>query len=330
MKTISLAATNENINTELNKIGNLAAQTNQQIKKPVTSLIIKSKSEYATNFRAIISQNLKIKSNLENKSTLVLTKLVINNCDLKHINAAIFQLDHLNTLDLSSNKLEFIDNFHIETLTDLNLSHNELKYIGKNCKLPRLVNLILNNNHLTYLDHSFCRNFTNLSKLILNNNELKHINNKIGYYLTRLKHLEANSNQLDVLPYSFSYIRLEALDLLNNPFQFISTSTKLNENRAKFPKLVELACRAVINGNIRFNSKDIPRELFEYLDKSFKCLCGLSCFEYQFNSIQMCSLSQIAKTFSCFSLNGIDNQIPLLINFCSLKCFSKNRKFNIN
>ena len=58
LKLISLAATSDNLKDELSKIESNKAAS-QQVKKPVTSLTIKSKSEYATNFRAIISQNLK-------------------------------------------------------------------------------------------------------------------------------------------------------------------------------------------------------------------------------------------------------------------------------
>ena len=53
-----------------------------EFKKPTTSLTIKSKSEYFTNFRAVISQNLKIKTAIgtkNNQLTTTLVKLTINN-----------------------------------------------------------------------------------------------------------------------------------------------------------------------------------------------------------------------------------------------------------
>jgi hypothetical protein len=332
LKLISLAATNENLKDELNSIESASengSTINQQIKKPVTSLTIKSKNEYNVNFRAIISQNLKIKSSLDNnKSSLHLLKLVINNCELQHINAAIFKLDHLNHLDLSNNKLELLDNFHIDSLNDLIMSNNQLKSIGKNCKLPKLVNLILDNNNLSLIDHAFCKNFSNVSKLILNRNKIKYLHHKFGYYFSRLKHFEANHNELDVLPFSFSYLRLNMLDLMNNSYQYISLITRIVENKKKFPTLVELAGRSVVNKKVKYTITDIPRELYQYIDINYKCNCGYSCFEYQFNSIQMYSLSQIAKEFSCFSLNGFDNQVPLLLNLCSFKCYAKNKKFS--
>ena len=106
-------------------------------------------------------------------------------------------------LDLSHNKLEFIDNFSIESLQELILSHNDLKYIGKNCKLPKLINLVLNNNSLTLLDHSFCKIFKNISKLIANNNKIRYLHHKFGFNLTRLNHFEANNNDLIVLGIRF-------------------------------------------------------------------------------------------------------------------------------
>jgi hypothetical protein len=105
---------------------------NKQMKKPVTSVSIKSKAEYNSNFKAIISQNLCIRSKLaENKSVLNLTRLSITGCELKQVNKSIFELRQLVFLDMSGNRLTGFDEFSFEALQELNLESNEIRYVGK-------------------------------------------------------------------------------------------------------------------------------------------------------------------------------------------------------
>lgn len=181
---------------------------------------------------------------------LNLLKLVINNCELKKIDASIFELCQLNHLDLSVNKISEIDNFKFSSLVELNLSQNEIKYIGKNVCLPKLVAMDLSNNQMVNLDRNFCINFKSVSKLRFNNNKLKNVYSKIGDYMTSLKHLYANNNEFVNLPYSFSYLRLEMLELHDNPFEYIifTNTNKLdNGNQGNFPSLVELCARAIVD-----------------------------------------------------------------------------------
>ncbi len=106
----------------------------KQMKKPITSVSIKSKAEYNSNFKAIISQNMCIRSNIsENKTVLNLTRLSITGCELKQVNKSIFELKQLIFLDLSGNKLNFFDGFNFESLQELNLANNEIRFVGNNC-----------------------------------------------------------------------------------------------------------------------------------------------------------------------------------------------------
>ncbi|RNA36408.1 leucine-rich repeat 1 [Brachionus plicatilis] len=242
-------------------------------KKSITTLTIKSRNEYLSNYRAVISQNLKIKTSIASIPTFNLTKLVINNCELKTIDSSIFDFVQLNHLDFSNNKLTMLDNFKMKSLSELILSNNKIKQIGKNIYLPKL---------------------------------------KFGNYMQHLVCLYANNNQFTNLPFSFSHLRTESVD---------------QTNEVKFPTLMEICARNVVNKQIRYSFGDIPSSLIEYLDTNFDCMCGSSCFEYNFKITTMFDLNRIAKSFSYITINGVsDNQIPLKIYLCSFKCYKKYTK----
>ena len=219
-------------------------QKQTQFKKPVTSLTVKSLSEYRSNFKAIISQNLKIKTSIGDPGTplLNLTKLIINNCDLKYIDKSLFGLEQLTLFDFSNNKLAELDDFEMRSLKELILANNQIKRIGENVKLPNICVLDASFNQLTDLSKSFCVSFQNLSKLRLNNNKVKNIYDGFGYFLTGLKSFYANANDLKNLPFSFCLLALEMLELNENPFEFAQVELKLNK---PFPTLVELCSRFV-------------------------------------------------------------------------------------
>lgn len=224
-------------------------KADQQLKKPTTSLVVKSRKEYNQNFKSIISQNLKIKTKLGNKNTIAeyLVKLVINSCELKKIDPAIFDLVNLTHLDLSQNKLTEIDNFCLNELEELNLSQNEISLIGKNIKLPKLVSLDFSNNKLVTITKSFCLCFKSVSILKLNNNLITSFYTNFGYFFVCLKNFYASNNKLINLPFSVSHLRLEMLELNDNPFEFSPVQNNMNNNTVTFPSLVELCARQVVN-----------------------------------------------------------------------------------
>lgn len=301
---------------------------NKQLKKPITSISITSKKAYESNFRAVISQNLfyiKSKIDIKGSNIMNLVRLTMTGCELKQLNRSIFELRQLAYLDLSDNKLTAFDDFAFEALSELNLSNNQIKYIGKKIALPQLIKLTIDNNLLTHLDHHFCLNFTKLMTLSFKNNKIVHLPPNFGYNLLNLKYLDASINQFDTIPHSFSYLRLEIIDLAGNPFDYTKLLSKPAEKN-KFPTLVEIATRYVINRKIKFKPGDIPRTLIDYTETRARCLCGQSCFEYRFNLVTMIEMSQIARSYSCFTVNGFLNHIPASVTLCSLRCRSKNLK----
>ena len=229
---------------------NESNQPEQQLKKPTTSLIVKSKSEYNSNFKAVISQNFKIKTKIGgDKANLAgtLVKLVLNSCELKKIDASVFELVNLTHLDVSCNKLAKIDDFYLERVEELNFSQNEIVFIGKNVRTPRLVSLDLSHNKLKAIDRKFCLNFKSISKLRITNNLIAGICTSFGFNFTSLKHFYASSNQLKVLPYSCSHLRLEMLELHENPFEYSHLAPNFSLEFKNFPTMVELCARSVVN-----------------------------------------------------------------------------------
>jgi len=261
---VHLAASSQNLSGELDKLQKenememetsnskvkVANSTNQQLKKAITTLTIKSKAEYQTNFRSIISQNLKVKTAFGNYSNIAstLTRLAINNCELTNVNSSIFELYQLTHLDLSGNKLSKLDNFVLKRLEELNLTQNEIKTIGRNIQLPKLISLDLSFNKLYVIDRHFCANFRSLARLRLNNNEIVCFSAKFGYSLSSLQTLNASCNKLVNMPHSLSYLRLEMLELNDNPFETsLPNSQSLNSTLKTFPRLVELCARQITN-----------------------------------------------------------------------------------
>lgn len=302
-----------------------------QFKKSITNLTIKSRNEYLSNYRAVISQNLKIKSSISSIPTINLTKLVINNCELKTIDSSIFDFIQLNHFDFSHNKLTLFDNFKLKSLAELIISNNQIKKIGSNIYLPKLVNLDISHNQLEYLDQNFCFNFRSVARLRINNNKIRHVTKKFGNYMNHLVSFFANNNQFENLPFSFSHLRMENVELNDNPFEFtIYSNAQSKSNETKFPTFAEICARNVVNHKLTYGVGDLPKSLIEYLNGSFDCLCGSSCFEYNFKLTLMFDLNRIAKSFSYITINGVsDNQVPLKIYLCSFKCYKKYTKFRV-
>ena len=98
----------------------------------------------------------------------------ITNCNLTEIPAEVFELEHLEELDLRSNQLISIPEAigKLINLTKLNLSHNQLTSVPDSiAKLTNLTDLDLRNNKLTSLPKSITK-LTNLTTLYFSGNPL--------------------------------------------------------------------------------------------------------------------------------------------------------------
>ena len=86
----------------------------------------------------------------------------------------------------------------------------------------------------------------------------------------------------------------------------------------------------LLSFRIKHTPIDIPRTLCDYIGTSTKCICGQACFEYQFKSTIKYDLTRIAKAFTYLTINGVsDNEVPLEMSLCSLKCLRKNCKIKL-
>lgn len=282
-----------------------------QLKKPQENLIVQKYNDFLT---------LKCAYSVPYSSSL--RKIVFNECKLQALNKHLLNCKNLEYLDLSSNELEFIEKLDYPSLNHLNLSKNKIKLV-KNCNLPKIANVDLSHNKLKYIDTEFCRIFKEVIQLKLSNNDLCHIHPNFGYELTKLKTIYLADNPLKYVPYSITKLRFEFIEIQNNDFDFSLLDRNLNDNK-KFPKLVEIASRKVLNSRIRYSKHDIPLTLIEYLDRyPLKCICGSVCFEYSFNICILFDISRVARDYSYVYQRGY-NGIPMLAYLCSYKCYQKN------
>lgn len=172
--------------------------------------------------------------------------LVISNCYMKKFDRRILLLKELTSLSLSDNIFKEIPLgiTNMAKLSELSLVNNNINEIDwKLISGPLSVSLRfldLRNNNLEYLPSTFC-GFRNLVHLKLDGNKLGLLPQRIGN-LANLRFLTASANKLKLLPFSLRNLRLESLDLSNNPF--LEDKDYHPINCQGLPSLLELAGQA--------------------------------------------------------------------------------------
>lgn len=80
----------------------------------------------------------------------------------------------------------------------------------------------------------------------------------------------------------------------------------------------------------------MPATLYNYLSNKLACICGKSCFTYNFKLIALLNMSRMSQSYSCMRLPDNSNEntsstittshslIPILVYLCSLKCYISN------
>ena len=151
-----------------------------------------------------------------------LNKLAINNCGLLRIEARILQIRGLSCLNLADNQLKEIPcrMARLSTLSEIVFCGNRIKEFPPslcNGVLASSLKLLdLSKNDIKLLPIAFC-NFKNLVHLKLDRNQLHMLPVNIGN-ISRLRFLSVSHNQLTVLPYSLSKLKLDSIDVSENPF----------------------------------------------------------------------------------------------------------------
>jgi LRR-repeat protein 1 len=275
----------------------------RDLDKPPTRLIIKSRSDYPigpfpSSLSFIMAANIK----------------------LNRIDKRILQLENLQHLNLSDNVIKTIpEEIHNLSLVELHLAGNQLVDIPVGACYGRLTTslklLDLSRNKLTHLPHSFTE-FKSLIQLKLDCNQLQVLPRSFGK-LNTLRYFSASSNNLCVLPFSFSNLRLESLDLFNNPFRangLLRRHTNLSD-----PGLLELSARAVRKYKLPYDPQTLPIMLCHYLDSAKKCICGKACFDAYLHYVANLQLHKVASTVTSINSHGL-NQVPIELFLCSAKC----------
>lgn len=228
---IRKASLGENID-KIN-LSTLAPASNKSVDKPKTKMSVTSRKDYPLT-KSFPSQ---------------LEYLHVSQCRMKKIDSRIFQLKKLQHLDLRENVIEELPSTfsQLENLQELILCANKIQNLPSSlCLLPKwkqfLSLLDLSNNGITLLPVQLCE-LDNLVTLKVDENKLETFPPTIGR-LKRLKYLSASQNQIKTLPCSFMQLRLEHLDLFNNPFAD-DTKSDLEETEWQAPSLVECCARMI-------------------------------------------------------------------------------------
>lgn len=252
-----------------------------------------------------------------------LKKLSINNCALLRIEVRILQIRGLLCLNLCDNQIKEIPckMARLSTLSELILNGNRIKKFP-----PSLCNgiiasslkvLDLSNNEIRLFPTSFC-NFKNLVHLKVNSNQLHALPANIGN-LSNLRFLSASHNHLTVLPYSLSKLKLESIDVSENPFLDQNSWNVINT--LAFPSLKEYAGIAVKRNRCSYSADLLPLSLCIFLDTAKQCLCGNYCFTSCVHHIIPLNIHQLAHTV--VSICPTQSHIPSEGFLCSRRCLQR-------
>jgi Leucine-rich repeat (LRR) protein/GTPase SAR1 family protein len=146
------------------------------------------------------------------------TALYLSHCNLTTIPEEVFELEHLQHLDLKNNRLVYLprDVSRLKELKGLYLNHNRLKELPDEItSLPHTQVLKLDGNRLKKLPESIDR-LKELRYLYAGDNHLRELPPEL-FQLRRLKVLNLSNNRLETLPTEIQGLnRLEVLDLTHN------------------------------------------------------------------------------------------------------------------
>lgn len=191
-----------------------------------------------------------------------LEKLNISHNNLKSLVGELICLNNLKFLDCRHNSIKGDaipdELFHIETLTVLDLSKNQIKVIPKNlgnCKSLQMLNLSYNG--ITNIDDDLFKNLTNLIYLNFSNNELKVIPPQLGRLLN-LTTLILNNNPLE-------QAKMRQIDRLKSLRSLHLANTYRNNNNTPINTLGDLTNLVELNLSSNQLTK-VPEDL-AHLDK---------------------------------------------------------------
>lgn len=153
----------------------------------------------------------------EQKPTNTPKKIDHYNQGLKEIPSSIIEFKKLTYLSLEKNYITTIEPLVVLTeLTELYLSHNQIKYIPDGVsKFSNLKKLMISNNQLTEFPSSLCH-LSNLKILSLSKNQIQYVPEQI-FHLSKLKELDISKNNIYLLPSGiYSLTKLKKIEASGN------------------------------------------------------------------------------------------------------------------
>ncbi|XP_067681160.1 leucine-rich repeat protein 1-like [Haliotis asinina] len=292
-------------NLERVTLSSLAPASTKQVEKPKTELTVMSRKEYPVTCRFPAS----------------LEVLAVHSCGMKRLDPRILHLSRLHTLDLSQNSLTSLpdDWGRLVCVSTLILTNNQLSELPSALWKSQLCETIavldVCNNHITTIPLQICE----LHKLVclrLNNNGFYSLPPTIGK-LTNLKELAIAQNKIKVLPAGFSQLRLESLDVSDNPFD-LSVEGVAGEERLSFPTLLECVARAIRKYRIPYTEEDLFPHLFHFLAAARQCWCGNFCFTCSARYYSHVSLRHLVS--NTYSASPGVSLVPVEGFLCSQHC----------
>lgn len=251
------------------------------------------------SYNNLYSIDQSIVANLNTISSLILHHNHIYNLSNSKLNSS-----SLKTLDLRSNRIEFIplDTFvNLVNLEILDLKNNRLKWL-KDINLPiKLKELILSSNRIKAISHNFFEKL-NLTKLDLRMNEIVTLNGTGLENLSFLTHLYLGENTIDFLHENMLLSSSKTLRVLNIESNYFKSLNFGLENLVNLKKL-----------SASFNLiQQVKNDLFkkleklDYLDLSSNDLKHYPLLDNALPSLRVFkinnnSINKISKSFLKFS-----------------------------
>ncbi|XP_046388991.1 leucine-rich repeat protein 1 [Ischnura elegans] len=311
----------------------------------------------ASKLLAGIKRTLKIFKRSDYPSVLgfpkTLEELQISRLQLSCLDRQVTRLPLLRMLDLTDNRLSSLPKelSLLPNLRELRLAHNSF---GESCDkgvsststrlnatenekwgwiggslLTSLTFLDLSYNKIKHVPDVLCR-LKSLLNLKLDHNEISVLPSGLGT-MCKLRLLSVSNNSLLYLPGSLRKLRLEAIDISNNPPmeremqlprrlwpESLSPSAVLG-----MPTLFEFAARKVVSMGLHPTASDVPYPIVTYLSSANFCICGGPCFESKLKVL--ISMDPRSIAFSVAWTSGSGNP-PTLAYLCSLKCLESVKK----
>lgn len=255
-------------------------------------------------------------------------QLILSGLNRKSFDRQILTLQSLRLLDLSNNEISFLPKElgtlpHLQTL---NLSHNKLGKKSVQSKWTWLQQIALKNN-LYILDIS--DNFLTelpiqigqlkvIRELKIRNNMLTQLPQNIGT-LNKLEFLDVAENNLQFLPAMIQYLTLSTIDLSGN-LLFQNYDIIVNNSISDMlPSLVELSAKQVLKSRITYDASLIPYTLVRYLDEGKYCFCCKNaCFYFYSRLYSDFRQHEYTVKMLCPS----NRLIKYEYYFCSKKCYN--------